>query len=278
MRRKIANVVMLGLMWLAAGLVLLPLIMILWQLIRQGSSSLTLAFFTQPQPPPDTPGGGMLNAITGTLIMLGIASAVGLPVGAAAGIYMAEHQTARLATVVRFLSDVLNGVPSIITGIFAWEVLVKPTGHFSGWAGGIALGTMMIPLSARTTEEMIRTVPNSLREAALALGYTNWRTSLSIVARTALPGIVTGALVALARVAGETAPLLFTALGNVYTNLDPSKVMAALPLNIYLFALSPYDEWHRLAWAASLVLIALVLIISIAARYVARPKYGKAVD
>lgn len=277
-RRKIANVVMLGLMWLAALLVLTPLVLILWQLTREGSSALNWAFFTQVQPPPDSTSGGMSNAIVGTLIMLGIASLVGLPVGAAAGIYMAEHRNARLATVVRFLSDVLNGVPSIITGIFAWEVLVKPSGHFSGWAGGIALGTMMIPLSARTTEEMIRTVPNSLREAALALGYTNWRTSLSIVARTALPGIVTGALVALARVAGETAPLLFTALGNVYMNFDPSKVMSALSLNIYQFALTPYDEYHRLAWAASLVLIGLVLIISIAAKYFARPKFGKAMD
>ncbi|HEY5219068.1 MAG TPA: phosphate ABC transporter permease PstA [Gemmatimonadaceae bacterium] len=278
MLRKVTNVLMLGLMWLAAALVLLPLILILTHLIREGATSLNWAFFTKVQSAPGSSGGGMSNAIAGTLVLLVIASAVGLPVGILAGIYMAEHRTARLASSVRFLSDVLNGVPSIITGIFAWEVLVRPASHFSGWAGGIALGTMMIPLSARTTEEMIRTVPNSLREAALALGYTQWRTSLLIVARTALPGIVTGALVALSRVAGETAPLLFTALGNTYWNLNPSKTMAALPLNIYFFALSPYDDWIRLAWAASLVLIGLVLLISIAARYAARPKFGKAVD
>ena len=277
-RRKIANVTMLALMWVAAAVVLLPLVLILGHLIREGASSINWDFFTKVQSAPGTTGGGMSNAIVGTLILLLIASAIGLPVGTAAGIYLAENRTARLASVVRFLADVLNGVPSIVTGIFAWQVMVKPVGHFSAWAGGVALGTMMIPLSARTTEEMIRTVPNSLREAALALGYSRWRTSLTIVVRTALPGIVTGALVSLARVAGETAPLLFTALGNIFFSVNPSKVIAALPLNIYSFAISPYDDWHRLAWAASLVLIALVLLISIAARYAVRPKFGKAVD
>ncbi|HEX8725318.1 MAG TPA: phosphate ABC transporter permease PstA [Gemmatimonadaceae bacterium] len=277
-RRKIANVTMLALMWVAAAVVLLPLVLILVHLIREGASSINWDFFTKVQSAPGTTGGGMSNAIVGTLILLLIASAIGLPVGIAAGIYLAENRTARLASIVRFLADVLNGVPSIVTGIFAWQVMVKPVGHFSAWAGGVALGTMMIPLSARTTEEMIRTVPNSLREAALALGYSRWRTSLTIVVRTALPGIVTGALVSLARVAGETAPLLFTALGNIFFSVNPSKVIAALPLNIYSFAISPYDDWHRLAWAASLVLIALVLLISIAARYAVRPKFGKAVD
>ncbi len=277
-RRKLANVAMLALMWGAAAVVLLPLVLILWNLFKQGASSVNWAFFTQPTSPPDTPGGGMSNAIAGTLMLLGIASAVGLPVGIGAGIYLAERRSARLANLVRFLSDVLNGVPSIVTGIFAWQVMVRPAGHFSALAGGVALGTMMIPLAARTTEEMIKTVPNSLREAALALGYTNWRTSLFIVARTALPGIVTGALVALSRVAGETAPLLFTALGNNFWSLDPAKPIAALPLNLYFYAISPYDAWHRMAWAAALVLIGLVLLISIAARYAARPRFGKAVD
>jgi phosphate transport system permease protein len=277
-RRKLANVVMLGLMWLAAAVVLLPLVLILWTLFKQGASSVTWSFFTHPTSPPDTPHGGMSNAVVGTLILLGIASAVGLPIGIGAGIYLAEHRTAKLASGVRFLSDVLNGVPSIVTGIFAWQVMVRPVGHFSALSGGVALGTMMMPLAARTTEEMIRTVPNSLREAALALGYTNWRTSLFIVARTALPGIVTGALVALSRVAGETAPLLFTALGNTFWSIDPAKPIAALPLNLYFYAISPYDSYHRLAWAAALVLIGLVLLISIAARYAARPKFGKAVD
>ncbi|MDE3052430.1 MAG: phosphate ABC transporter permease PstA [Gemmatimonadota bacterium] len=269
---------MLALMWLAAAVVLLPLVLILVHLVREGASSINWDFFTKVQSAPGTTGGGMSNAIVGTLVLLLIASGIGLPVGIAAGIYLAENRTARLASAVRFLADVLNGVPSIVTGIFAWQVMVKPVGHFSAWAGGVALATMMIPLAARTTEEMIRTVPNSLREAALALGYPTWRTSLTIVVRTALPGIVTGALVALARVAGETAPLLFTALGNIFFTVDPNKVIAALPLNIYSFAISPYDDWHRLAWAASLVLIVLVLLISIAARYVVRPKFGKAVD
>ncbi|HVA58533.1 MAG: phosphate ABC transporter permease PstA [Gemmatimonadaceae bacterium] len=277
-RRKIANVVMLALMWLAAALVLLPLVLILGRLIVQGASSLNGDFFTKMPLPPGSTGGGMANSIAGTLVLLLIASVAGLPVGVGAGIYLAEHRSAKTASVVRFLADVLNGVPSIVVGIFAWEILVKPLHHFSALSGGIALGAMMIPLTARTTEEMIRTVPNSLREAALALGYTNWRTSLSIVTRTALPGIVTGALVALARVAGETAPLLFTALGNNFWSLRLSQPIDALPLRLFLYATSPYDDWNRQAWAGALVLIALVLIIGIAARYAARPRFGKAVD
>ena len=276
--RNATNTVMLSLMWLAAAIVLLPLVLILGQLIVNGATSVNWQFFTQVAPPPGGTGGGMSNAIVGTAILLTVASVVGFPIGIGAGIYLAEHSGARLANAVRFLADVLNGVPSVVTGIFAWQVLVRPVGHFTAWAGGVALGTMMIPLAARTTEEMILAVPNSLREAALALGYTNWRTSLQIVTRTALPGIVTGALVALARVAGETAPLLFTALGNIFMSVDPSKPIAALPLNIYFYGVSPYDDWHRLAWAASLVLIGLLLLISLGARYAARPNFGKAVD
>ena len=278
LRRKIANVVMLGLMWLAAGLVLLPLVLILWRLVSQGAAALNWDFFTKMPAPPGGTGGGMANAIVGTLYLLAIASVVGLPVGIGAGIFLAEHRGARLANAVRFLSDVLNGLPSIVVGIFAWQILVRPMHHFSALAGGIALGSMMIPLTARTTEEMIRTVPNSLREAALALGYPNWRTSLSIVARTALPGIVTGALVALARVAGETAPLLFTALGNNFWSVQATQPIDALPLRLYLYATSPYDDWNRQAWAGALVLIGLVLVISLLARHVTRAKFGKAVD
>lgn len=277
-RRKIANVAMQGLMWLSAAIVLLPLVLILGRLVAKGASSLNVDFFTKMPLPPGSAGGGMANSIVGTLILLAIASLAGLPVGIGAGIYLAEHRTARLASTVRFLADVLNGVPSIVIGIFAWEILVKPMHHFSALAGGIALGAMMVPLTARTTEEMIHTVPNSLREAALALGYTKWRTSLSIVFRTALPGIVTGALVALARVAGETAPLLFTALGNNFWSLQLSQPIDALPLRLFLYATSPYDDWNRQAWAGALVLIALVLLISIAARYAARPRFGKAGD
>src|SRR5262245_4404977 len=179
-----------------------------------------------------------------------------------------------MATLVRFLSDVLNGLPSIVIGIVAWETLVRPVGRFSALAGGIALGAMMIPLVTRATEEMILTVPTSLREAALALGFPRWRTSLAIVLRTALPGIVTGALVAVARIAGETAPLLFTAFGNQFWSLALDQPIAALPLQIFAYAISPYDEWHRLAWAGALVLIAIVLVISIAARFATRSRHA----
>ena len=201
-----------------------------------------------------------------------------LPIGMGAGLYLAERKGTTLANVVRFLSDVLNGLPSIVMGIFAWQFLVRPVGHFSALAGGVALGAMMIPLVTRSTEEMIRLVPTSLREAALALGYPRWRTSLAIVLRTALPGIVTGALVAVARIAGETAPLLFTAVGNQFWSLSLGQPIAALPLQIYLYANSAYDEWHKLAWAGAIVLIALVLIISLTARHVTRSRFGNAVD
>ena len=191
---------------------------------------------------------------------------------------MAEYRRSRLATAVRFLSDVLNGLPSIVLGIFAWQFLVRPLGHFSALSGGVALGAMMIPLVTRATEEMIRLVPTSLNEAALALGYTRWRTSLSVVLRTALPGIVTGALVAVARIAGETAPLLFTAFGNQFWSVRVTEPIAALPLQIFTYAISPYDDWHAQAWAGALVLIALVLIISLAARFVTRARFGAGAD
>lgn len=273
-RRRAVNVIMLGVMYVAAVVAVLPLIFILWHLAREGASSISLDFFTKMPKPVGEAGGGMGNAIAGTLVLLGIASAIGLPIGIGAGLYLAEQRTARLATAVRFLSDVLNGLPSIVMGIFAWQFLVRPIGHFSAAAGGIALGAMMIPLVTRTTEEMIRLVPVSLREAALALGYTRWRTSLSIVLRTALPGIVTGALVAVARIAGETAPLLFTAFGNQFWSLSLDQPVSALPLQIFSYAISPYDEWHRLAWAGALVLIALVLIISLISRLVTRSRLG----
>ena len=269
---------MIGLTYLAAALATLPLLLILLHLVRKGASSLTLDFFTRLPQPVGEAGGGMANAIVGTLVLLGIASAIGLPIGIGAGLYLAEKRSTRLAHTVRFLSDVLNGLPSIVVGIFAWEFLVKPIGHFSAFAGGIALGTMMIPLVTRTTEEMLKVVPNSLREAALALGYQRWRTSLSIVLRTALAGIATGALVAVARIAGETAPLLFTAFGNQFWSVSPSQPIAALPLQIFTYAVSPYDEWHRLAWAGALVLIGMVLISSILARLVTRSRFGAPVD
>jgi len=273
-RRRAVNALMQGIMYLAALLAVLPLVFILWHLAVEGASSLSLDFFTKMPKPVGEAGGGMGNAIAGTLVLLGIASAIGLPIGIGAGLYLAEQRGTRLATSVRFLSDVLNGLPSIVMGIFAWQFLVRPLGHFSAAAGGVALGAMMIPLVTRTTEEMIRLVPISLREAALALGYTRWRTSLAIVLRTALPGIVTGALVAVARIAGETAPLLFTAFGNQFWSLALDQPVSALPLQIFNYAISPYDEWHRLAWAGALVLIGLVLVISLISRYATRSRFG----
>jgi phosphate transport system permease protein len=277
-RRRAVNGVMIGLTYAAAALATLPLVFILWLLIEKGATSLQPHFFTSMPKPVGEEGGGMANAIAGTLMLIGIASAIGLPVGIGAGLYLAEHGKSRLATAVRFLSDVLNGLPSIVIGIFAWQFLVRPAGHFSALAGGVALGAMMIPLVTRATEEMIRLVPAALREAALALGYTRWRTSLTVVLRTATPGIVTGALVAVARIAGETAPLLFTAFGNQFWSLNPTQPMAALPLQIFTYAISPYDDWHAQAWAGALVLIALVLVISLAARFATRARYGTGGD
>jgi len=276
--RHLVSGAMIGLTYLAAILATLPLLLILAHLLRKGASSLSLAFFTHIPRPVGEPGGGMANAIVGTLVLIGIASVIGLPIGIGAGLYLAEKKSTPLASSVRFLSDVLNGLPSIVIGIFAWEFLVRPIGHFSALAGGVALGSMMIPLVTRTTEEMLLVVPTSLREAALALGYPRWRTSISIVLRTALAGIVTGALVAVARIAGETAPLLFTAFGNQFWSTSLREPVAALPLQIFNYAISPYDEWHRQAWAGALVLITIVLIISIAARFATRSRFGAPVD
>jgi phosphate transport system permease protein len=273
-RRRVMSIVMVSLTCLAAALAIVPLIVILSYLMKQGASALSIDFFTHMPKPVGETGGGMANAIVGTLLLIGIASVVGLPVGIGAGLYLAEQRGARLANVVRFLADVLNGLPSIVMGIFAWQFLVRPFGHFSALAGGAAIGAMMIPLVTRTTEEMVRTVPQSLHEAALALGYPRWRTSLQIVLRTALGGIVTGVLVAVARVAGETAPLLFTAIGNQFWSTKLTQPIAALPLQIFSYAISPYDDWHAQAWAGALVLIALVLVISVIARFVTRGRHA----
>ena len=277
-RRRAASYVMVALTCIAAALAIVPLVAILGYLIKQGASALSLDFFTSMPKPVGEPGGGMANAIVGTLILIGIASTVGLPVGIGTGLYLAERGGTRLANLVRFLADVLNGLPSIVMGIFAWEFLVRPIGHFSALAGGAAIGAMMIPLVTRATEEMVRTVPQSLREAALALGFPRWRTSLQIVLRTAMGGIVTGVLVAVARVAGETAPLLFTAFGNQFFSTKLTQPIAALPLQVFTYAISPYDEWHAQAWAGALVLITLVLVISVISRFVVRSKHGRAND
>lgn len=277
-RRHAVSGVMITLTYTAALLAILPLLFILAHLARAGFAALSLSFFTQIPTPVGEPGGGMANAIVGTLILIGMASAIGLPIGIGAGLYLAESGNLRLSSAIRFLSDVLNGLPSIVVGIFAWQFLVRPIGHFSALAGSIALASMMIPLVTRTTEEMLRTVPTSLREAALALGYPRWKTSTAIVLRTAAAGIATGALVALARIAGETAPLLFTAFGNQFWSTSPKEPIAALPLQIFIYAISPYDEWHAKAWAGALVLISLVLVISLVARIFTRSRFGGAVD
>lgn len=278
-RRRVVSALMVGLTYVAAGLAMLPLVLIFGYIVSKGASTLSIDFFTKmPTGDVGQAGGGMANAIVGTLILIAIASAIGLPIGIGAGLYLAESGATRLATAVRFLADVLNGLPSIVLGIFAWQLLVRAVGHYSALAGGVALGAMMIPLVTRTTEELVLTVPSALREAALALGYTRWRTSLTIVLRTAMAGIVTGALVAVARIAGETAPLLFTALGNQFWSTRLDQPIAALPLQIFVYANSPYDEWRAQAWAGSLVLISLVLIISIIARYVTRARYGRGAD
>jgi phosphate transport system permease protein len=274
--RKVLGSAMTGATYGAAFLALVPLFAILGMLVVRGAGSLDLNFFLRASVPLGETGGGFAHAIVGTLIIVGLAAAIGLPVGVGAGIYLAEYGGGKQATVIRFVADTLNGIPSIVIGIFAWTWIVRPTGRFSALAGGVALACILAPIVARTTEEMVRLVPNSLREAALALGYPRWRTSLQVVVRTALPGIVTGCLVAMARVAGETAPLLFTALGSMYLSTDIVRPMASMPRVIYDYATGPYDEWHRQAWAGALVLILLVLALGIVARLVTRGRkaYG----
>ena len=261
----------------AALLALLPLFMIFADLVAKGASSINWHFFVQDPPPPSETGGGVRNAIVGTLIIVGLGSGIGLPIGILAGVYLAEYGAyTRLGDVIRFLADVMNGAPSIIIGIFAWTWLVRPMNGFSALAGAVALAILMIPMVTRTTEEMVRLVPNSLREAALALGYPRWRTALSVVVRTAGPGIVTGGLVGVARIAGETAPLLFTALGSLNFSTSLTGPMETLSLQIYSYAISPFEAWHRLAWGAALVLMALVLIFGMLARLVTRTRFRDA--
>ncbi|MFL5538587.1 MAG: phosphate ABC transporter permease PstA [Longimicrobiaceae bacterium] len=266
-RRRATSAVMLALTGVAAAITVLPLVLIFGYLVREGASSLDLAFFTHTPRPTGEGGGGMANAIVGTLEMVGLAALIGLPVAVLAGVYLAEARGSRLATAVRFTADVLNGVPSIVVGIFVYLLLVVPMGGFSALAGAVALATMLVPMVTRTTEEMVRLVPRELMEGGLALGVPRWRTMLGVVLPAARGGIITGALVGVARIAGETAPLLFTALGNQFWQLDPRHPTAALPLQIFAYAISPYDDWHRQAWAGALVLILLVLTLSLGARF-----------
>lgn len=243
----------------ASVLVLAPLLAIFGYLVYKGIGSINIAFLTQTPKPVGEAGGGMANAIVGSGLILGIGSLIGVPLGIGAGIYVAEIGRGTFAKIVRFTADVLNGVPSIVIGMAVYALVVIRQSHFSAVAGGVALGIMMIPTIARATEEMLLMVPHTIREAALGLGIPQWRTTLSIALRTAASGVITGVMLAFARVAGETAPLLFTAFGNQFWNLNPNEPTAALPLQIFVYAISPFDEWHKQAWAGSLVLITLIV-------------------
>lgn len=268
MWRKSLNGVMLTLTGVAAFAVVSVLFLILGYLIYNGGKSLNWDFFTQLPKPVGEAGGGMANAIVGSLKLLLLAALMGLPVGLMAGVYLAEFGGKTFSFVIRYTTDLLNGVPSIVIGIFAYSLAVLPVRHFSTLAGGVALGIMVIPITVRSTEEFLRAVPGSLREGAMALGASKWRTISSVVLPAASGGILTGMLLALARVAGETAPLLFTAFGNRYWSPGWGQPIASLPVVIYNYAISPYDDWHRQAWAAGLILLGLVLIANLGCRLV----------
>lgn len=269
-RRRVTSACMSILMGLCAVLVMTPLFLVLYFLIREGASSLDWNFFTQLPKPTGETGGGMANAIVGTIELLAMATVVGVPLGVMGGVYLAEYGSESTNQLLRFLADVLNGVPSIVWGVVVWALMVIPMKGFSAYAGGVALGFMMVPLVMRTTEEVLILVPQSYREAGLALGIPRWRIITVIVIKAALKGIVTGVLIALARVAGETAPLLFTALGNNFWNHSLRQPISALPLQIFNYAMSPYDDWHRQAWAGALVLMLLILALNLFVRFLSR--------
>ncbi len=270
--RRAINIVMTTLTAVSAFVVVAVLILILGYIAWRGLASINLRFLIDT-PKPVGEGGGIGNAITGTLLLLAFASVIGIPLGIAAGIYLAEFGDNWFAGAVRFIADTLTGVPSIVVGVFVYTLIVLPMKHFSALAGGIALAFIMIPIVTRTTEEMIRLVPNSLREAALALGAPQWRATLGVVLPTAASGIATGAMLAIARVSGETAPLLFTAFGSRFFNWYLDQPIASLTVQIYNYAISPYDEWHAQAWAATLVLMTIILFINIAVRFFTRKKF-----
>ncbi len=265
--RNFKNALMQVISFACAILVITPLVLVLCHVIESGFAAINWAFFTHLPKPVGETGGGMGNAIVGTFVLLGQAAALGVPVGVLGGIFLSEYGSVRLNWWIRFAADIINGVPSITWGIVVYGLVVVPMHGFSAVAGGIVLGLMMVPLVMRTTEEVLHLVPAGYREAALALGISKWRTILQIIVRTALKGIVTGILLALARVAGETAPLLFTAFGNPNWVRSLTEPISALPLQIFNYAVSPYDDWHRQAWAGALVLLLLVLFINISVRF-----------
>jgi phosphate transport system permease protein len=274
LRRRLANAAMWFFCVAGTVLAVIPLVLVLYYVIARGMHTLNLDFFTQVQRPAGEAGGGMKHAIVGSLIMVGLASCIGLPFGILGGIYLSEFGGNRFGFAVRFAADVLNGIPSIVIGVFVYAVAVLPVTKltnseitFSGWAGGLALGIMMIPTIMRTTEEIVKLVPTALREGALALGDSRWHSTFVIVLGAARGGVITGVLLAVARVSGETAPLLFTALSNNFLKYNPKEPMASLPVTIYNFATSADDHWIDLAWTGALVLVSLILVLSIAARY-----------
>jgi phosphate transport system permease protein len=272
-RRKTVNAVMLSLSLLAALITIVPLILIFYYTISKGLTYLNLDFFIHMPKPVGESGSGMANAIVGTLILIGIGGAIGIPVGILSGTYLSEFGNNKFGATVRFFADVLSGVPSIVVGVVAYTMVVIPMKHFSALAGGIALGILMIPTITRTTEEMIKLVPQSYREAGLALGIQKWKTTLQIVLRTAWKGIATGILLGLSRAAGETAPLLFTALGNRFWSTNVFQPMASLTVYIYDYARAPFEDWNKQAWTAALVLILIISIFSLIFRIITRSKY-----
>jgi len=268
-RKALSNVVV-GLCASAVLLALVPLFFVFFYVVQQGFSSLNLDFFTKMPKPVGETGGGMANAILGTLVLIAIAGAIAIPVGIIAGVYLSEYGKKKFASLVRFTADILNGVPSIVIGIFAYGLAVLPVKHFSALAGGLALSFMMIPIITRTTEELLNLVPGTLREGSLALGATRSRAAFSVMVPAALPGIMTGILVALSRIAGETAPLLFTAFNNRFFSTRLDQPISSLTVQVYTYAISPYEDWHRQAWAGALVLVAVVFLFSVLARVVTR--------
>jgi phosphate transport system permease protein len=273
-RRKIVNTTMISLCAVAGIITILPLLYIFFYTTKSGISSINFDFFTQLPKPVGEEGGGMSNAIVGSLIIISLGASIGIPVGILAGIYISEYSKNIIATIVKFTTDVLSGIPSIVVGIFAYGVIVIPMQRFSALAGGFALGILMIPTITKITEEMLKLVPLSLREASLALGVSRWKTTLRVVLTTASSGIITGILLAIARAAGETAPLLFTAFGNSFWQTNIDEPMAALPLQIFAYAISPYEDWHRQAWAGAFVLIFLVFIVNLIVRFVTKNKFS----
>ncbi|MEA2336837.1 MAG: phosphate transport system permease protein [Thermoanaerobaculia bacterium] len=269
-RRKIFSRIFETLCALAVVVALIPLAMILFYVIKEGFGALNLDFFTHMPKPVGETGGGMANAIVGTLILIGLAALFAVPIGCICGIHLSEYPGTKFSSVVRFAADVLNGVPSIVVGIFAYGIVVLPVKRFSAIAGGVALGLLMIPIVVRTTEELLRLVPGGLREGALALGATRGRAVFSVIVPAALPGILTGILVALARVAGETAPLLFTAFNNRFWSTSLTQPIASLTVQVFTYAISPYDDWHRQAWAGAFLLVMMILALSILARLAVR--------